>query len=108
MTDSTHTPTGLTEQQVRHVAGLARLSLTTEELHAVADDLRSIIGFVDRLAQVDVEGVEPMASPHGHSNRLHDDTPIDPLPQQTVLDAAPLREGDYIAVPKVLDQGGDA
>ena len=108
MTDSAPEKPQLNEQQVRHVARLARLSLSEDELTAIAADLDAVVRFVDRLAKVDVQGLEPMASPHGHSSRLHPDEPIAPLSQETVIGAAPEHQGDYIAVPKVLDQGADA
>lgn len=98
----------LTEREVRHVARLARLSLSEDELTAIGADLDAVVRFVDRLAAVDVVGLEPMASPHGHCSRLHPDEPTDPLSQETVLEAAPEHEGAYVSVPKVLDQGADA
>jgi aspartyl-tRNA(Asn)/glutamyl-tRNA(Gln) amidotransferase subunit C len=98
----------LSLQQVQHVAALARLALSEPELKRVQEDLKSILRHVDRLSEVDVTGVEPMASPHSHCSRLHGDTPAVPLPAETVLELAPEREGEYIAVPKVLDGGGAA
>jgi len=93
-------------QQVRRTAALARLTLSDEEVSAIHQDLSAILTHIDQLAQVDVEGVEPMASPHGHCSRLHDDDPEAALPRTTVLDMAPAVEGPAISVPKVLE-GGD-
>jgi aspartyl-tRNA(Asn)/glutamyl-tRNA(Gln) amidotransferase subunit C len=98
----------LSLQQVQHVAVLARLELSEDEAIAIGEDLKAILHHVDRLLEVDVTGVEPMASPHSHCSRLHGDTPEPPLAAETVLDLAPEREGDYIAVPKMLDGGGAA
>jgi aspartyl-tRNA(Asn)/glutamyl-tRNA(Gln) amidotransferase subunit C len=94
--------------QVRHVAALARLAVSDEELGSIERDLKAILHHVDRLRDVDVDGVEPLHSPHGHCSRLHDDVPAPPLSVTDVTDMAPAREGDYIAVPKVLDGGGAA
>ena len=94
--------------QVRHVAALARLQISDKELGMIEHDLKAILHHVDRLLDVDVEGVEPLNSPHGHCSRLHPDVPETPLPADVVLAMAPAREGGYISVPKVLDGGGAA
>ncbi|MDP6987355.1 MAG: Asp-tRNA(Asn)/Glu-tRNA(Gln) amidotransferase subunit GatC [Phycisphaerales bacterium] len=98
----------LSLQQVQHVAALARLALSEDELAAIGKDLKAILHHVDRLSEVDVSGVEPMTSPHSHCSRLHSDVPQPPLSGETVRSMAPDREGDFIAVPKVLDGGGAA
>ncbi|MCP4758268.1 MAG: Asp-tRNA(Asn)/Glu-tRNA(Gln) amidotransferase subunit GatC [Planctomycetes bacterium] len=98
----------LDQQQVRHVAALARLALTEEELAGLEQDLQAILHHVDRLAEVDVSDIEPMNSPHGHCSRLHDDEPTEPLPVAAVLEMAPATEADFISVPRVLDGGGAA
>lgn len=94
--------------QVRHVAALARLQISDKELGMIEHELKAILHHVDRLGDVDVDGVEPLNSPHGHCSRLHPDVPDTPLPVDAVLAMAPAREGDYISVPKVLDGGGAA
>ena len=94
--------------QVRHVAALARLEISDEELGRIEHDLKAILQHVDRLRDVDVDGVEPLNSPHGHCSRLHPDVPQTPLSAEAVMAMAPAREGDYISVPKVVDGGGAA
>ena len=94
--------------QVRQVAALARLQISDKELGMIEHELKAILHHVDRLGDVDVDGVEPLNSPHGHCSRLHPDVPETPLPVDAVLAMAPAREGDYISVPKVLDGGGAA
>lgn len=101
-------PPELSLQQVQHIAALARLALSEDEFVAIGEDLKAILHHVDRLSKVDVSGIEPMSSPQSHCSRLHSDRPQQPLPVETVLNLAPDQEGDYIAVPKVLDGGGAA
>ncbi len=101
-------PAELSLQQVQHIAALAHLALSEDEFVAIGEDLKAILQHVHRLSKVDVRGVEPMSSPHSHCSRLHGDIPQQPLPVETVLNLAPEREGDYIAVPKVLDGGSAA
>ncbi|MDP7029921.1 MAG: Asp-tRNA(Asn)/Glu-tRNA(Gln) amidotransferase subunit GatC [Phycisphaerales bacterium] len=99
------TPEQLGAAQVRHIAALARLELSDQEASEIQRDLEGILEYVAKLTDVDVTGVEPLASPHGHCSRLHQDQPEPPLPGAAVLQMAPAREGDYISVPKVLGGG---
>ena len=92
----------LTIQDVEHVAKLARLRLTDEQLKQYQAQLSSILKHIDKLSELDVEGVEPMAHPSNISNRLDEDNPADSLTQAEVLSIMPQIEGEYLAVPKVL------
>ena len=98
----------LSPDDVRHVARLARLDLTESEIDACRADLAAILEHVAMLEQVDVDGVEPLAHPVDMVNRLDDDEPGPVFDVETVLANAPATEGDCIAVPKVLGDGGGA
>ena len=91
---------------MRKVAQLARLELSDEAVELYAGQLSSILGHIANLETLDVKGVEPMAHPLPVTNRLGADVPVEPLPVEVVLQNAPEREADYIAVPKVL--GGES
>ncbi len=95
----------LSIDEINRVAALARLQLSPDEAEALLDDIEGILGYVDTLQDVDVEGVEPMASPLEHTNRLRPDTPMEPLARKALLNQAPATEGDFVSVPRVL--GGD-
>jgi aspartyl-tRNA(Asn)/glutamyl-tRNA(Gln) amidotransferase subunit C len=95
----------ITLQQVRHVARLARLALSEEELSRLAPQLESILGYIDQISEVDVSGVEPMAHALPLSNVLRDDTVEPALSLEAVLQNAPETDGRFFKVPKVL--GGD-
>lgn len=103
--DDTSNP-GPTLADVTRVARLSRLALDDAGLEAARHDLTAILEHVAALGTLDVEGVEPMARPHDQVNRLAEDIPGPTLDRRTVLDLAPAVEGDYIAVPKVLGEGG--
>lgn len=98
----------LTEAEVRKVARLSRLELTDAEIADSATRLASVLGYIDRLRELDTEGVEPMAHPFDDSNRLDEDVPVDGLPLGAMLRMAPTSEGDFVKVPKVIDGGGGA
>ena len=96
--------THLTLDDVRAVARLARLHLDDAQLEQYRIELTGILNHVSRLQSVDVGDVEPMAHPTQITNRLADDVVESSLPREDLLSIAPSIEGDYLAVPKVLDQ----
>lgn len=111
MSDTQNTPGGggeLTEAEARKVARLSRLELSDAEIAESASRLASVLGYVDRLRSLDVDGVEPMAHPFDDANRLDDDVPVEGLPTAALLKMSPASEGDYVKVPKVIDGGGGA
>ena len=99
------TSDSLDESQVRHVAKLARLKLADSDVARYSTQLTAILGYVAQLKSVDVGGVEPMAHPLPLKNVLREDVVAPALPVETVLSNAPVKEGPYFAVPKVLDTG---
>jgi aspartyl-tRNA(Asn)/glutamyl-tRNA(Gln) amidotransferase subunit C len=98
----------LTPEEVRWVAHLARLDLSEAELETMTRQLRAIVGYVDQLAQIDTEGVEPLAHALAVSNVFRDDEPVPSLPVDEALANAPDRRRDargdsFYGVPAVLD-----
>src|SRR5690242_2836779 len=79
----------LTLDDVRHVAKLARLALPDETMQKLSGQLESILGYIDKLAEVDVSGVEPMAHVLPVHNVLREDVAQPPLPLERVLQNAP-------------------
>ena len=63
----------LSIDEVRHVAKLARLRLTDEQLERYRGQLSAVLDHIAKLSELDVEGVEPMAHPSDLTNRLDDD-----------------------------------
>jgi aspartyl-tRNA(Asn)/glutamyl-tRNA(Gln) amidotransferase subunit C len=93
----------LTVEQVQWVAHLARLELTNAELETMARQLTHIIDYVNQLAQVDTEDVEPLAHPLPIQNVFREDEPGRSLPLEAALANAPDRRGDFYGVPAVLE-----
>ncbi|MDG1898944.1 MAG: Asp-tRNA(Asn)/Glu-tRNA(Gln) amidotransferase subunit GatC [Phycisphaerales bacterium] len=92
-------------EEVRHVAELARLAMSDEELAACQNQLGSILNHIATIDGIDVQGVQPLAHAIDMSNRLSDDIAGDSLSIDDVLANAPAIEDRFIAVPKVLDTG---
>ena len=95
----------ITPDQVRHVAKLARLALDEQELARLGGQLESILGYVAKIGEVDVAGVEPLAHAADVKNVLRDDVVEGALPLDKVLQNAPDTDGPFFKVPKVI--GGD-
>ena len=94
----------LDEAAVRHVAHLARLRITDEEVARYAAQLSTILRYVEQLNELDTTGVEPTAHALGVSNVFRDDTVRPSLDAARALSNAPDRQDDFFRVPKVLDQ----
>ncbi len=88
---------------VRHIAKLARIAVTDAEVEALAPELNNILGWVEQLQEVDVEGVEPMTAVIPNRLRLRDDVVTDGGKQGDVLANAPAAEHGFFAVPKVIE-----
>jgi aspartyl-tRNA(Asn)/glutamyl-tRNA(Gln) amidotransferase subunit C len=95
----------LSRDDVAHVAHLARLGLTDEELRRLEGQLNHILDQYAILAQLDTEDIPPTAQTIELENILRDDVVRPSLPVEAVLANAPEREGDFIRVPPIL--GGD-
>ena len=93
----------LSADQVRWVAHLARLELAEDELAALTRDLAAIVDYVNQLQAVNTDSVEPLAHAIEISDVFRDDAPVPSLPVDQALANAPQRQGDYYAVPAVLD-----
>ena len=98
----------LTDADIRKIAKLSRLSLQDAQVSSVRAQLSSILGHIAQLQAVPVEGVEPLAHPLRIVNRLDADEPQPPMPLEDLLRNAPAVEGRFLAVPKVLGDGGGA
>ena len=86
-----------------HVAKLARIGVKDEALPALADEFSAILGFIEQLNEVDVEGVEPMTSVTPMRLKRREDVVTDGDQQGAVLANAPDAREGFFAVPKVVE-----
>jgi aspartyl-tRNA(Asn)/glutamyl-tRNA(Gln) amidotransferase subunit C len=95
----------LNKEQIKHIAKLARLDLSDEELETYGGQLVDILNFVDKLQEVDTSGVEPMAHTTGSENVLREDE-VESWNEQEVdnaLNQAPELEEREVKVRRVLE-----
>ncbi|MBL8758092.1 MAG: Asp-tRNA(Asn)/Glu-tRNA(Gln) amidotransferase subunit GatC [Phycisphaerae bacterium] len=99
----------LSLDEVHAVARLARLDLPADRAELFRHQLGAVIGYVNRLRAMNLEGVEPLASPLEQPGSLAPDEPGPTLSPDTVAALAPERFEHFVKVPKVLgDAGGSA
>jgi len=92
----------ISTQELLHVARLARLRIDPQAADKLADQVATILAYVDTLAQVDTEGVPPTAHAIGVTNAFREDQLHSHLPADQALANAPAREEDFFLVPKVI------
>jgi aspartyl-tRNA(Asn)/glutamyl-tRNA(Gln) amidotransferase subunit C len=99
-------------EEVRRVAELANLELTTEEEPRMQHDLNAVLGYIAQLNEVDTTGVEPMAQVgdvlgvvnDGTGSALRLDEVRPSVDRKTVMGSAPESDGRFFKVPKVIER----
>jgi len=94
----------ITPGDVAHVARLARLELSDDELERFAAQLGAVLDHAAGVAALDTAGVPPTAHPLPLSNVLRDDEPRPGLDREEVLSQAPAAEGGRFRVPRILGE----
>ena len=108
MNDAGQPDSRLTAEQVRKVAGLAKLELDRAEVERLRGDLGAILAYAQRLQALDLNSVEPLATPLEMTGPMDEDVPGVTLPPEALHAIAPATDGPFIKVPKVLGDGGGA
>ena len=92
------------EVLVDKLSGLAKLEFDPESKTEIINDLNKIIRFVEKLNELDTEGVEPLTYMTEEVNTLRDDIAKTSINKEDALKNAPKKDSDYFIVPKVLDK----
>ena len=87
---------------VRHIAALAQLDLDDADVPRFGRQLDAIVGYVAQIAELDVEGVPPLAHPGSGSGALRPDEPVPSLPLDEATAGAPESWAGFFRVPRVL------
>ena len=93
----------ISREDVEHVARLARLALTPDELETMRTQLNAILVHIDALKAVDTTGVEPTSHAVPVVNVLREDEPRPPFPVEDMLRNAPDRAGNFFRVPRIIE-----
>jgi aspartyl-tRNA(Asn)/glutamyl-tRNA(Gln) amidotransferase subunit C len=88
---------------VRRIASLARIRVEEAEIATLQTELNAILGWIEQLNEVDVDGVEPLTGAAQMALKMREDAVTDGGYPDRVLANAPERAGDFFAVPKVVE-----
>ena len=93
----------VSKEDVEYVAKLARIELSEEEKDTLTSQLSSILDHIQKLNELDTEGVEPTFHVLDVTNVFREDVVRPSLPTEEVLKNAPARDGDFFKVPKIIE-----
>ena len=93
----------ITREHLDKIAHLARLELSEKDAEKMMHDMTAIIDWMEKLNEVNTDGIEPLTSMSHEVNVLREDKVKDQLSHESVLQNAPKKDLDYFHVPKVLD-----
>lgn len=94
----------ITRKDVEHVARLARLALTEEEKALFEQQLSKVLEHAARVTSLDTEGVPPTAHAMPLRNVFRTDEPSPPMEREEALANAPVADGGYFRVPRILEE----
>ena len=89
----------ISAQEVKKIAELSRLSLSSDELKKRTEDMNNILNYMDTLNEIDTEDVEELYNVHDMNNSLREDSFDTSLDKKDVLKNSPKSNNDYIEVP---------
>ena len=92
----------ITNKLIQDIAALAKLEFDEQSAKQMKADLEKIIGFVDKLNEIDTEGIEPLIYLSGEVNVLREDEVKAVISQVEALKNAPEKDSDYFKVPTIL------
>ncbi|HLQ41124.1 MAG TPA: Asp-tRNA(Asn)/Glu-tRNA(Gln) amidotransferase subunit GatC [Tetragenococcus sp.] len=98
----------ISEEQVKHVANLAKLSFKDDELHQFTEQLGEIIDMFESLSEVDTEGVALTSNVVNEINVVREDKAVKTVGREALLKNVPEAEKGFIKVPAIIDEGVDA
>lgn len=92
----------ITSEEVKHVAHLAKLNLSEEELVKMTGQLDNILSYVDKLDELDTTGIKPTTHVFSVSNAFREDVVVESLSQDEAVANAPQQNGESFIVPKII------
>lgn len=91
------------KETLQKIAHLARLDFEEKGAEQMEADMTEILDWVEKLNELDTEGVEPLTNMSAEQNVLREDEPKEPLSHERGLRNAPKKDSDYFRVPKVME-----
>lgn len=95
----------ITKEEVEHVALLARLRLTGDEKELYSNQLDKILSYMEKLSELNTDGVEPTTHAVPITNPYRDDRVSPSIPRDKALQNAPQKEKGCFKVPRIIEEG---
>lgn len=95
----------VSKKEVEHIAELARLELSEQEIESYTTQLNKILEYMDKLRELDTENVIPLSHPIEGTNVFREDEVKPSIDREEALKNAPSKDEEFFKVPKVI--GGD-
>jgi aspartyl-tRNA(Asn)/glutamyl-tRNA(Gln) amidotransferase subunit C len=92
----------ITPQEIGHVAKLARLNMSQEEIEAMARQLDNILNYVAKMNEIDTDSITPTSHAISIVNAFREDEVKESLPREKALENGPLQDGESFVVPRVI------
>lgn len=92
----------ISPEEVAKVAKLARLDLSQDKIGQYAEQLDGILGYMDKLAELDTQSVEPMYTPVDQVSVMRDDVVRKDYAREDILKNAPETDGAFFIVPRIV------
>jgi len=93
----------ITREEVEHVAGLARLTLDETEMASMTEQMDAILSYVDKLSELQTDGIEPTAHAVPMKNAFREDRQAPSIGITAAMSNAPVASEDCFQVPKVIE-----
>jgi aspartyl-tRNA(Asn)/glutamyl-tRNA(Gln) amidotransferase subunit C len=93
----------ISKEEIEHIAVLARLHLTEEEKETFGLQLSSILGYMEKLEELDTEDVEPTSHVLSLRNVTREDAAVPSLPREEALVNSPAGSDEFYRVPKIIE-----
>lgn len=94
----------ITDELIEYIGDLSRLELSDEEKEARKKDLTDILDYMDKLSELDTEGVAEMSHPFNEVNRFREDVVTNEDRREDMLANAPEKKGDFFKVFKTVEE----
>ncbi|MFT8314489.1 MAG: Asp-tRNA(Asn)/Glu-tRNA(Gln) amidotransferase subunit GatC [Clostridium sp.] len=93
----------VSKKDVEYVAELARLSFNEEEKEELINDLNKVLGYIEKLDELNIEDTDIIVNPYYIENKFREDEIEPSMELKSVLDNAPQKLEEYIMVPKIIE-----
>lgn len=97
----------ISDKLIDHLSELSKLSFEGKKKEKIKKDLSNMVHMMDKLNEVDTDGVEPLVFLNEEENVLRDDIARQSLTHEEILKNAPKKDSDYFRIPKVLDKSAE-